>query len=56
MDWRVLVLAKPSLCDLQLAERTRLAELLGEPLDGYGRRMRRLLLDQREHLRRNLRF
>ncbi len=36
VDWRVLV--------IQLAERTRLAELLGEPLDGYGRQMRRLLL------------
>ncbi len=40
VDWRVLV--------IQLAERTRLAALLGEPLDGYGRRMRRLLLLDRE--------
>lgn len=36
-DWRVLV--------IQLAERMRLAELLGEPLDAYGREMRRLLLE-----------
>lgn len=35
-DWRVLV--------NQLAERMRLAEILGEPLDGYGRQIRRLLL------------
>lgn len=34
--WRVLV--------VQLAERVRLAEILGEPLDAYGRQMQRLLL------------
>ena len=34
VDWRVLV--------IQLAERMQLAEILGEPLDGYGRQIRRL--------------
>lgn len=36
VDWRVLV--------IQLAERLQMAEILGEPLDAYGRQMRRLLL------------
>ena len=35
-DWRVLV--------IQLAERVRLAEILGEPMDGHGEQIRRLLL------------
>lgn len=36
VDWRVLV--------IQLAERVRLVEILGESLDRYGREMKRLLL------------
>lgn len=36
VDWRVLV--------IQLAERVRLAEIMGEPLDRHGKQMKRLLL------------
>ena len=39
VDRRVLV--------IQLAERMQLAEILGEPMDGYGRQIRRLLLVDR---------